>query len=296
MFARSLLALAAALALQVPSLTLAQVSMAERLAQGQPPAVAARSKAKDTGYPEQSLAGFKWAMDRGVDIVVVGVQEAADGHYIVLRDAVLPRTTNVRDVYPEGPPRRDPGDAVAAWHLVSDYTLDELKNIRLRDPREGDHPVPTLDETLDLIDSRMLAVLVLDMYDEESLAALLETRETEKLLLFTWGDKVKLRDFSTATGIGVWGTLENLDAIPALERLLETYGPALKIVDVEADQITSELLERVTENGVRLCLVGAVEDIALAGGDTAPWLESFNSPVAVYLTEYPDAVMELLGR
>ena len=296
MFARSVFALVAALALQMHCPALAQVSITERLALDQPPAVAASSNAKDTGYPEQSLAGFKWAIDRGVDIVVIGVQETADDRYIVLRDATLTRTTNVREVYPDGPPRRDSGDTAAAWHLVSDYTIDELQHIRLRDPREGDHLVPTLDETLDLIDGRMLAVLKLDMYDTDTLGALLEARATENLLLFTWSDQAKLRDFSLATGIGVWGTVENLDALPAFEKLLELYGSSLRIVDVEADQITSDLVARTTENGVRLSLVGPMQDMAISGGNPAPWLAAFDNPAGAYKTQYPDEIMQLVGR
>lgn len=296
MFTKSGLTGAIAAASLIPGLAFAQASMAERLAPGQPPAVAMSAKAKVTGSPEQSLAGFRSAIDRGVDILVVGVQKTADNHYVVMRDITLPRTTNVRDVFPDGAASRDPSDMAARMHIIGDYTLEEIKQLRLVGPAGGDHPVPTLDEVLELVDGRMLAVLQLDVYDSDSLAALLAPRATDNLLLFTWSDKAKLRDFSTATGIGVWDTLVNTDATAALERFAALYGPSLKIVDVSIDEIATELVARATELGVRLSLAGGVEDVALSGGDTGPWTAALRQPVAVYLTENPDAVLELLGR
>ena len=106
----------------------------------------------------------------------------------------------------------------------------------------------------------------------------------------------KLRDFSAAMGIGVWETLENLDAPATLEDLFDMYGPNLKIVDVGAAQVDANLVARAAEFGVRLCLVGAVEDTALSGGDNAPWRASLKNSVAAFSTEYPDSIVGLLGR
>lgn len=296
MFTKSVLAGVMAVAFLIPDLACAQVSTADRLAPGQPPVVAMSTKAMGTGSPEQSLAGFKWAIDRGVDLVVVGVQKTLDDRYIAMRDVTLPRTTNVREVFPDGAASRDPKEMAARMHIVGDYTLDEIRKLRLVGPGGGDERVPTLDDVLDLIGTRALAILKLDVYDADSLAALLEARDTTNLFVFTWSDRPKLRDFSAATGIGVWDNLIDTETAAELERFANLYGPALKVVDVRADEISPDLVTRATELGVRLSLVGGVEDVALAGGDTAPWEAVLGHPVAAYMTDHPDALLNLLGR
>ena len=49
-------------------------------------------------------------------------------------------------VFPDGAPWLDPDDplAFAFDQTVSDYTLEEISRLRLRDPGGGDHPVATL--------------------------------------------------------------------------------------------------------------------------------------------------------
>ena len=298
MVVKFILALAATLSLLIPNLTLAQVSMADRLAPGQSPVIVADGRMRDVDFPDDSLAAFRWAIDRGVDMLVVNVQRTGDDKYIVLNEATLTRSTNVRDSYPKGAPRRDPGDAAARWHLVADYTLEEIKQLRLLDPKGGDHPVPTLEETLDLIDGRILAVLNLKGYDVESLSALLKSRETEGLLLNDRDDLPNLRAITEATGIGAWsGVFDAHDPMAALEERMRRFGSDMKVIDVESDQLNPDFVARAEQLGVRLCLRGmGWEDVALTGGNTKPWLEAFDGPTALFMTEYPDTVLGLMGR
>jgi hypothetical protein len=252
----------------------------------------------DTDYPWDSLAGYQWALDRGVDLLVVRVQMTGDGNYIVMNDATLTRTTNVREVFPDGASSRSPKDAAARMHIVADYSLEEIRKLRLLDPSGHDHPVPTLIEALDLIDGRVPVVLDLEGYEVESLAALLETRDKQNLLLFAEGDLPKLRAITAVTGIGAWCTIAFArDPLAALDRFIEHLGSDLKVVDVAHEQITADLIARAEQFGVRLSLRGADrEDKALRIGDAAPWLEASGDPVAVFSTEYPDTVLKLLGR
>ncbi len=285
-------------AFAIPNVVIAQVSVAERLAPGQPPAIVSAGRALGNVYPDDSLARISWAINRGVDIVIISVQLTGDGHHIVMYDATLTRTTNVRDVYPTGAPRRDPGDTVARWHLVADYTLEEIRRLRLLDPQGGDHPVPTLDEALDLINGRILAVLSLQGFDIEGLAAQLEQRSTENLLLFNEGDLEKLRGVSTATGIGVWSTVTEAQYPKiALQRLFDRFGSDLRVVDVEHDQLTQDFVTRADQLGVRLSHRGiGFEDAALSRGNTKPWQDALGGQAGIFVSKYPDAVLRLMGR
>ena len=298
MFTLSVLAMATAAALLVPDLTLAQANMAERLAPGQPPVIAVTGRMRDAGVPEDSLAGLQWAIDRGVDLLAVRVQLTGDGQYIVFNDGVLTRMTNVREIFPDGAPRREPGDMAAKWHIVADYTLEEIKRLRLLDAQGGDHPVPTLDEALDLIDGRVPVLLALEGYQIESLAALLEPRDKQGLLLFAGGDVQDLPAISAATGIGIWASVVDASNPKAVfEDRIQRFGSELKVVDVRSSSLTPEILAIADEHGVRLAVGGIFwEDIELRGGNTAPWLEAIDGGAAVYWTEHPNTVLELLGR
>lgn len=298
MYTKLPIAFAAVLALLLPNHGFAQASMDERLASGQPPAIAVTGRMRDNGFPDDSLAGLQWAIKRGVDLLAIRVQLTGDGEYIVFNDGTLTRMTNVRNVFPDGAPRRKPGDMVAKWHIVADYTLEEIKTLRLLDPQGGDHSVPTLEEALDVVDGRLPVLLALEGYEAESLAALLKPRDTQGILLFDGGDLQKLSAVSAASGIGVWASVVDAsNPLAEFEQRLAMFGPALKVVDVRSSSLTSEMLAKAEEHGVRLAVAGIFwEDIELKAGNSNPWLEALDSAAAVYWTEYPDTVLSLMGR
>lgn len=82
--------------------------------------------------PENSLAAFEVAAAAGF-AVELDVHSSADGVTVVVHDSDLERMT---------------GEAV----MVEDLTLDELKELRLLG---GDEQIPTLEEALELVDSRV---------------------------------------------------------------------------------------------------------------------------------------------
>ena len=165
-----------------PELALAQMSIEDRLAPGQPPVIIVH-RAAVGGAPDNSLAGIQNAIDRGIDMVEIDIQITLDGQYIVMHDPVLTTTTNVEDVFPDGSPHRIPHKA-GRPHYVEDYTLKEIQQLRLLDEQGGDHPVPSLDEVLHLVDGKLLVIMELKNWEKESLAQLLEDHETDNLLLF----------------------------------------------------------------------------------------------------------------
>lgn len=81
--------------------------------------------------PENSLLAFRYAAAMGVDIVEVDLAKTKDGEIIIMHDKTIDRTTNGK-----GRP--------------SDYTLDEIKQFRLKNGlgRLTAHSIPTLREVL----------------------------------------------------------------------------------------------------------------------------------------------------
>ena len=77
--------------------------------------------------PENTLLAFQRAIEQGAQMIELDLDQSADGHVIVMHDATLERTTNLRG-------------RVAALPLA---------DIRQADAGQGER-VPTLDEVLDL--------------------------------------------------------------------------------------------------------------------------------------------------
>jgi glycerophosphoryl diester phosphodiesterase len=89
-------------------------------------------------WPENSLQGFRNAIELGVDAVEFDVHLSADDKVMVMHDPSLERTTV--------------GDG-----LVRDKTAAELATIKLRDSTEG---VPTFEQTLDVFEGVKTGLLV----------------------------------------------------------------------------------------------------------------------------------------
>jgi len=90
-------------------------------------------------YPENSIPGVLSCIEYGVDIVEIDVQRTKDGHYILMHDGTVNRTTNGKG-------------------KVSAYTLASIKKLKLKD-KSGQltqYTVPTLDTILQLTKGRIL--------------------------------------------------------------------------------------------------------------------------------------------
>lgn len=85
--------------------------------------------------PENTLPGFRYAMNLGLGAVEFDVRLSADGELMVIHDETVDRTTN-------------------GAGKVADLTVDELRSLDARAAfPEWDEPciIPTLDEVLDLV-------------------------------------------------------------------------------------------------------------------------------------------------
>ena len=89
--------------------------------------------------PENSLQAFQNCIDMGVDMVELDLQKTKDGEIIVIHDRTLNLTTN-------------------GSGMTDDYTLAELKKLRLRNAAGGvtRHTIPTLREAMLLCKGKVL--------------------------------------------------------------------------------------------------------------------------------------------
>ncbi len=116
-----------------------------------------------SGYvPEHSLAGYRLAMDMGTDYIEPDLCISKDGVFVALHDLLLDDTTNV-NTFPEFADRKRTQEVdgkVLTGFFVSDFTLAELKSLRLKQRLAGRSTlynyllqIPTFDEILSLVQS-----------------------------------------------------------------------------------------------------------------------------------------------
>jgi glycerophosphoryl diester phosphodiesterase len=110
------------------------------------------------GFPENCIATFEHTLANTFAMLEIDPRYAKDGAIVVHHDPTLERTTTGKG-------------------KVTDSTLEELKQLRLKDlkGKVTDYQIPTLDELLEW--ARGKAVLVLDQKDVPPLARLKKIEE-----------------------------------------------------------------------------------------------------------------------
>ncbi|MBI5381716.1 MAG: glycerophosphodiester phosphodiesterase family protein [Opitutae bacterium] len=142
LFLRNLRVLRLGIALLAVGLSLAPLTRAASWPALPDRILVAMHRADWRQHPENSLPAIRSALVLGADVIEIDVRRTKDGHFVLMHDGKLDRTTNGK-----GP--------------VADFTLAELKKLRLRDglgsvTRE---PIPTLEEALAEVQGRALVNL-----------------------------------------------------------------------------------------------------------------------------------------
>ena len=298
MLRNALKSVVTAAVLLMPTVGAAQMTIEERFAPGQPPVVLAK-RAKGFGNPDNSLAGIQNAIDRGVDMVELSLQPTLDGQYIMVRETRLTDITNVADVYPDGAPSLA-GSTLARRNLTSDYTLEEISHLKMKDPYGGNHPVPDLDTVMEMTKGRIMIEMFLRRWDVDTLASALSRHDTSGIVLFAERqDDSKLAETAKLTGIGVMTYLNFGDPVIQFEKDLEKFGQHLALVMATNTHLTPQLEELARYHGVPIVTNGAAyqdEDAAYKAGDLGPWREVLKNGTQGFRTKFPDEVLTLLGR
>lgn len=110
------------------------------------PMVSAHRGGPAQGFPENCIATFENTLQHTFAMLEIDPRYAKDGAIVVHHDADLERTTTGQG-------------------RVADFTLPELKKLRLKDPAGTvtEHAIPTLDEVLEW--ARGKTILLLDQKD-----------------------------------------------------------------------------------------------------------------------------------
>ena len=225
-------------------------------------------------WPENSMIAFQKAVDLQPDAVESDLQLTADGHIVLMHDLTIDRTTDGQGV-------------------VSDMTLDELRQFKIKGAT-GDHQlIPTLEEKLDIVKPTNLE-LRLDIKKvglEEQLVETIKAyglEERATIITFFPSTLRKIKSLNKAIRTSMITThfeqVKYEDILPYIDGI-EAYCCS---GDYYSTAFTKRLVKRMKDDGLLL-------DVW-----TVDTEEHFNYAMKFepdYITtNYPHRIMKLLNR
>lgn len=246
-------------------------------------------------FPENSIAAINLAINRGVGIIEIDPRLTADGHYVLVHDETLDRTTNVQQVFPH---LSEKEGKFAGNVLVSKLTLEQIKQLQLTDGFDGQiHQVPTLDEALSVAKDRVFLDLDLKEIDAEKLAVLVKKYGNDNLMAYN-SDPVKLKQVTDKTGIIPLpintAVTKGGDPVNDFHKFQKMWGKDFKIMHTFMSDITPELVALADKHKVRLWINtlndadGAAErfDYSLWKSYLGSGANVFQSDLSIELTRF----------
>jgi glycerophosphoryl diester phosphodiesterase len=140
--------------------------------------------------PENTLPAFQSALDAKADLIELDYYHAADGVPVVIHDEILDRTTNSEHVF--GQPKL----------VVGSYSSSELKKLDAGtwfDEKFVNVRIPTLVESLDLIQSGSVTLVERKQGDPETVVRLLKEKNLiDKVVVqaFDWKYVARCRELA----------------------------------------------------------------------------------------------------
>ncbi|WP_228064814.1 glycerophosphodiester phosphodiesterase family protein [Muribacter muris] len=204
-------------------------------------------------FPENSLAAIHLAINRGVSIIEVDPRLTADGHYVLVHDETLDRTTNVQSVFPE---LSEKDGKFKGKVPVSKLTLDQIKQLTLTDGFDGQtHRVATLREALEIAKDRVFLDLDLKEIYVDKLTALIKEFGKDNLMAYNSNAK-KLKEVTDKTGIMPLpinlAMAKGGNPIEDFHKFQKMWGHNFKIMHTYMSDITPELVALADKHKVRL--------------------------------------------
>lgn len=246
--------------------------------------------------PENSVPAIERALGNGVEILEIDIAMTKDGHLVLMHDKTLDRTTTGK-----GP--------------VSDFTLEEVKSLLLRDPagKPTKERVPTFRETMELVKGKAMVNLdKLDVVDRAKMdAAMADLRGTETVdhAIFKGGRSPSV--VKKALGlypdeVEYMPVIANKSAEEVVAILDELKPHAVEIVfkDVPTPMLSQKVMDAAKRNDTRIwinslwaSLNGGHDDAkGLSGDEDGSWGWIVRQGATIVQTDYCAEVMSYLER
>jgi glycerophosphoryl diester phosphodiesterase len=186
-------------------------------------------------FPENSLEAFSSAIEMGVDMVEMDVAKTKDNQLVILHDKTLDRTTTGKG-------------------LVSDWTLDSLRKLYLKDGLgiETQYKIPTLEEALLVCKGKTLVNLDKSYeFFNQAYDVAKKTGTTTQIIMKGYDKTVDqvIADFGTKLDTITFMPIINLDNQLNALQLIEDYQAKLKVkaLEIVFSKDSSKVLTRFSQ-------------------------------------------------
>ena len=231
--------------------------------------------------PQNTLAAIRAGIVMGVDAVEIDVRDTKDGHFVLMHDSTVDKTTD-------------------GTGSVSDLTLEQIRALH---PKLGNilaqgdfscEKVPTLEEVLELTKDR---VWIYSDTKTDKVAELVQIVKDRGMLdqyiiaSGGTGKAVAARAADPSARVLVW-----LDGMDEVNQALKDVVPPPDVIEVQAGaaQAAVALLHPL---GVKVAVDAFAQDVQFyIDSDPTPFNTLFSVGVDSVQVEFPPLILKLLGR
>ena len=189
--------------------------------------------------PENSLPAIQSCIDNGVDIVEVDNKLTKDGFLVIMHDQTVDRTTNGKG-------------------KVSDYTLAEIKKLRLKD-KDGnltEERIPTFEEVMNLCRGKVMVNIDQSYYYWDKVMEILKKTNTTAQGMMKSGlpyDKV------VADHVNIFGQIAYIPVVSldreGAEKTVDGFLGKCPVVECCFEKVTPkvlQLMQKIADHGSRV--------------------------------------------
>jgi glycerophosphoryl diester phosphodiesterase len=220
-----------------PVVSAAEPTPAQKLV-GSPRLLIIAHRGNSSVAPENTLPAFQSALDANADLVELDYYHSADGIPIVIHDESLDRTTNSEGIFGR------------QGFKVGGFSIAELQNLDAGfwfDARFAGNKLPTLSQSLDLIQSKSVTLIERKGGDAQTLVRLLEEKgllDRVVVQAFDWKFVTACRKLSPQLA------LATLHGKPATEELIRNAAnTGANVIVWDHEKITPEQIGLIHQLG-----------------------------------------------
>jgi len=206
-------------------------------------------------YPENTLSSFQAALDLNYTYVELDVQLSKDGVPVVMHDYTVDRMTDHKG-------------------MIRDFTLDELKRMRIRE----NESIPTLEETLRLLKGEINVMVELkqagSLYpglEEKALEVIRRTNTFDQTIIISFDhfSIVRTRKLDPDIRLGLTSSC----SMPYVFPFMQEYR--CELLGVPVRMMTPEYANMIEEHGI---IVG-------------PWPVDTTADMEMIAAQYPTSLI-----
>jgi len=226
-------------------------------------------------HPENSLSAIQQALDLGVDIIELDVKVTKDGVVVLNHDGTIDRTTN------------GTGDP-------EEYTLEELKKIRLKMP-DGtltDESIATFEDALNLVRGKAMVDIDIKTSHLKPVADVIKKTNTLKQVFWFDNDYDALKEVLSLEKNSM--LMPRAYSFEMADSALKVFSP--NVIHIDPSFYTKEVTELIRGGNARIWInaLGETDDLIRKGETESAMNDLLKFKANVIQTDEPEKILKYL--